>query len=222
MSSFLDSITEQLDSYESTNASVFNKVAKKNFKLLPESEDEFISLCDEFITSDSWHLFNITTIWLKLRKSAIDIKFFAFFDKWVNHHIHGWGMTDQFCYRVINPLIEKYKELYPEIIKWSKSENKDVRRISLACFIRSTGSLIVYYDFDKVINVVERLKYDEDFHVQKAVGWVLKCTYKNYPDRLVKYLRKNSDKLKRSTFRYALENMPKDLKEILMGKQHII
>lgn len=161
--------------------------------------------------------FNITTFWLKKRKSAIDLKYFTLFDKWINQYVRNWGMCDQLCYRAINPLDEKYEELYKEIIRWSKSDNENVRRVSLVCMIRSTGSLVVYYDFHKVIQMVDRLKHDDDIHVQKAVGWVLKCCYKNYPDQLADYLKINVKTLPRLVFRYATENMPMELKQEMMG-----
>lgn len=220
MNKLMDSILEQINCIENLNASELGKIANRNYKKLPSLNDDFISISDLFISSNNWHLFNIATLWLKRRKSAIDIKYFKVFEKWIKEYIYNWGMCDQLCYRVINPLVEKYDELYKEIISWSRSDNKNVRRISLVCMIRSTGKLTVYYDFDRVIHIVEKLKTDEDIHVQKAVGWVLKCSYKNYPEQVVDYLKINVKNLSRLIFRYALENMPKEIKKEMMSLEY--
>ena len=60
------------------------------------------------------------------------------------------------------------------------------------------------------------LKEDKHIHIQKAIGWVLKYSYLTYPKETVKYLNDNVTILSRTTFRYALEKMPKDLKDKMM------
>jgi len=61
--------------------------------------------------------------------------------------------------------------------------------------------------------VVEKLKNDEEEHVQKGVGWLLKYAYLSYLDEMYGYV----DDLPRLIFRYALEKPPKDVREKLMS-----
>ena len=82
--------------------------------------------------------------------------------------LQGWGQVDQFCYRIMNPLIELNPSFYSYLDKWSYSSNKDVRRVSLVSMIRTKGGgLFLYYDYEQMITLVERLKHDDDFHVKK-------------------------------------------------------
>ncbi len=209
-------ILSDIDELEKKGSKELLKISNKYYKELPESDNEFIELCDSFVKSNNWNLFNTVTLWLKKRKSAIDIRYIEIFDEWINLYIKDWGMCDQLCYRLINPLVEKYDQMYDRLLLWSDSTNKNVRRVSLVSFIRSSQKLIVYYDFERVIKIVDKLKKDDDIHVQKAVGWVLKCCYTNYQTELVSYLKENISSLSRLVFRYSLENMPKDIKAELM------
>lgn len=58
---------------------------------------------------------------------------------------------DAYCYRVLNPMIEKYAELYQNIIEWTKAEKIYVKRASLVCFIISKAEFYVDYDIQKNI-----------------------------------------------------------------------
>lgn len=46
----------QLSHIEKISAKELNKIANKNYKYLPSSDDEFMTICDEFIMTRDWHL----------------------------------------------------------------------------------------------------------------------------------------------------------------------
>lgn len=209
-------IKEELKSTKDVSAIKIGKIANKYYKLLPKDDYKMVSVCDDFISDTDMSLYSIATLWLKRRKTVIDMKYFDTYLHWINNYVVDWGTCDQLCYRVINPMIEKYEQLYEYIIKWSESDNKNIRRVSLVSMIRSSGKLVVYYDIDKAILIADKLKDDTDIHVQKAVGWLLKCSYNNYPNEIVSYLKRNVKNLSRLIFRYALENMPKEVKVEMM------
>ncbi len=64
--------------------------------------------------------------------------------------------------------------------------------------------------------VVESLKNDPEYHVQKGVGWLLKYAYLSYPEEIYLYLKNNVNDLPRVLFRYALEKTPREVREELM------
>lgn len=70
--------------------------------------------------------------------------------------------------------------------------------------------------FKKILNICNILKEEKHIHIQKGLGWLLKYAYLTYPNEVEKYLRDNVDILSRTTFRYALEKMPKDLRNMMM------
>lgn len=194
------------------------KVANKYYKEVSLSDEALLEFCEQLIASDNMCLFSIATLWIKKRKSVIDIKYFPIVERWLYKYIHNWGKGDQFCYRVLNPFIEKYPELYSNVLIWLKSEETYVRRaapVSLIC-CRGSAGFIVNYDLDKILVVIENLLNDSHEHIQKALGWLLKYSYISYPDDIIDYLRRNSKRLSRTTYRYALEKVPSDIRKEMM------
>ncbi len=143
------------------------------------------------------------------------MKYITIYEKWIKEGINGWGESDQFCYRLLNPLLTKYPdELFKYCQKWTDSNDFNLKRIGIVALTGS--SLTVAVSFDKIVSMCNKMKSDEDILIQKAVGWVLKYSYKKYPDKLMGYLTNNVDNLSRTTFRYALEKMPVEQKQDLM------
>jgi len=208
-------IYKELDELHHYNAAIGTKIANKYYRELPRDDREFLSVVETFIYLSDIRLFSIATQWLKKRKSILNLKYIEIYDRWVKEGINGWGECDQFCYRVLNPMLEKYpNDLYEYCLKWTDSDDFNQKRIGLVALTGS--SLTVAVSFEKVKKICDKMKCDEDILIQKAVGWVLKYSYIRHPSELVLYLEENVDSLTRTTFRYALEKMPKELKRQLM------
>lgn len=208
-------IVQAIESYGVYSAAIGTKVANKYYKTLPKDDLEFLYLIEEFIYLSDIRLFSIATQWLKKRKSILDMAYMPIYEKWVQEAIHGWGQCDQFCYRLLNPLLVKYPEVYDYMLKWIDSNDFNQKRIGVVSLNGSSGTIAT--SFEKAQVIIDKMKNDEDKLIQKAVGWVLKVSYKEHADELVHYLRTNVDSLSRTTFRYALEKMPKALKNELMN-----
>ena len=217
VSDSLKLIDLEYNTYHKMNATKVGKVASKLYRYLPTDEYDFLEVCKILLMCDTRGYFSIGTLFLKRRSSVIKEENMPFFEDILYNYIHEWDQVDQYCYRVLNYMIELKEEYYDYLLKWSESTNKDVRRASLVSMIKTNKKLVVEYDFDKMIFLVEKLKNDQDIHVIKAVGWVLKCSYFKYPERLEEYLRDNVKNLDRMIFRYALEHVEDPLRQELMS-----
>lgn len=196
---------------------LLNKLVSKMYRYMPLEEKDFLEVCHYLLMCNTRHHFGMGTLLIKRRNKVLNERNMAFFVSILQNYIQGWGQVDQYCYRVMNPMIEQKEEYYNYLLKWSESSNKDIRRASLVAMIRTSKGLKVFYDFDRMIYLVEKLKNDPDIHVRKAVGWVLKCSYFNYPQQLETYLRDNVSNLDRLIFRYALEHIQEPLRQELMS-----
>lgn len=197
------------------NSAKRNQVQRKLFKNLPETDDELIDLFDNLVNKADWHVFWIVMIWIK-RKELYKKDYMKYYEDWLYNKIDSWGSCDVFCYRVLNPMLERHEELYDKVLIWAESEKTYVRRAAPVSLLESTRSFKVNYPFKKVINVVNKLIADDEYYVQKGVGWLLKYTYLSYPEQTIDYLKSNVDVLPRIVFRYALEKTPKKVKQELM------
>lgn len=184
-------------------------------KMIRESNIDFFELFDEILKNNREEPFLLMTILIKKRK-LYEFNYFNFYEKWLFNYVDSWGKCDTYCYRVLNPMIELYPELYSNILNWSKSDKIYVRRASLVCFIISKADFSVDYDLNKLLYICDSLKDDKHIHIQKGLGWLLKYAYLTYPNEIENYLRNNADVLSRTTFRYALEKMDLSLRNELM------
>ena len=213
-------VTKEMGNYDILSANNSNKIASKLYSKTPKDEQEFLEICRYFMQQNGRGYYNIATQWLKKRKEVLTPENIPFFEDILYKDINGWGEVDQFCYRVLNPIFNNDYSLYPYLTKWSTDSNKDIRRASLVAMIISSGKLTLNYDYDKMITLVERLKNDSDFHVRKAVGWILKCAFVSYPDKVETYLRDNVMNLDRIIFRYALEHVENPLRDELIHLEY--
>lgn len=191
-------------------------MSRKLYQYLPEADDEFISLCNELVCSNNWILYQMMTLWIKKRDTVYEIKYFSQYENWLINHTNSWGACDQYCYRVLNPMVEKFPCLFEKVKEWSHSEKIYVKRASAVCLMRSTQSFVVDVPFEYVKIIADILIKDEHIHVQKGIGWLLKYTYLSYPNVTVEYLKENKKLMSRTTYRYALEKMPKDVRADMM------
>lgn len=191
-----------------TTSKAVVKMAGKLMKELPENDDEYIDLCDYLVRSNQWIMFQMVTTWIKIRKTVYKIKYFSVYQSWLLNYTKGWGACDILCYRVLNPMAEKFDVISTDIEKWAISDKVYVRRASVVCFINPSGySCKVNVPFNRIKNMCDIHLEDKHPHIQKAIGWLLKYSYLTYPKETEEYLKVNFEKLSRTTFRYALEKM---------------
>lgn len=210
-----EKILEIIENERASDPRSMDRVARKVFPELPTGKLESIELFDDLVRTGDWSIFWLVTLWIK-RKELYDLEFMGFYETWLYDHIDAWGKCDVYCYRVLNPMVEKHPRLFENVMKWTESSKTYVRRAAPVSLLISTRSFKVDQSSDRVFKVVEKLKHDEEVHVQKGVGWLLKYAYLSYPEKVYEYLKNNVDDLPRVIFRYALEKMPEDVKGELM------
>lgn len=201
---------------DDADVSTPDRVARTLYRTLPSDDRQLIDLFDALVSIGEWRNFWLVTQWIK-RRELYQLDYFEHYEKWLYEHIDAWGKCDVFCYRVLNPMVERHPHLFANVLKWTDSPETYVRRAAPVSLLESTGTFRVNRPLENVLEVVEMLKDDEEIHVQKAVGWLLKYAYLAYPVGVTAYLRDNADVLPRVTFRYALEKTPAPVRKELMA-----
>jgi len=99
----------------------------------------------------------------------------------------GWGVTDDFCLNVIQPLLLKYpRQILSLLKKWNKSENPWKRRASVVAFVRKIGESGKFTD--NCMELCGNLLRDPERLVKQGVGWALKDTLRGDRERIIKYI----------------------------------
>lgn len=191
-------------------------IARKFFSELPDTPKKKLILFEHLAKIGTTSLFTLMTIWIK-RLKFYEIDYFKYYEEWLVNYVDTWNKCDVFCYRVLNPMIEKYPSLLKRSKAWTSSNKTYVKRASAVCMIHSSTDFCVHVAFSDVEEVCTSLLKEKHIHIQKGVGWLLKYTYLTYPEETIHYLKNNVKVMSRTTFRYALEKMPVFLKQEMMN-----
>ncbi|MCZ8501020.1 DNA alkylation repair protein [Vibrio lentus] len=128
---------------------------------------------------------------------------------------YDWNDCDDFCTHAFGELIRQHNELFEKVLSWVEHDHFAVQRAAAVVLIYPVNKN-VYKDL-KPTQVVDHLLENEHHLVQKGYGWLLKVFSKKEPELVVEYLKNNHDKMPRTAFRYALENLDKDTQQGLMS-----
>lgn len=140
---------------------------------------------------------------------------FLIFEKWVNLYVSNWASCDTLCNHSVGAFIEKYPEYILKLKEWAKSENRWVKRAAAVTLIIPARKGLFLQDIFEIANT---LLLDQDDLVQKGYGWMLKAASESYTDEVFSYVMANKKIMPRTSLRYAIEKMPKEMKVQAMAK----
>lgn len=210
----LDTLLEELNT---TDKKIIKKkelqLSKRYFS--PLNEKEKLKFMEECLKLDDFQLFSIATLGVKNTPSLLDESFMDFYENLLFRYVNTWSKCDQYCYRVLNPMMEHYPHYLDKALTWARTNSTYSKRASCVCMIHSSTEFSVHVDFDRIQSVCDILISDSHIHVQKGMGWLLKYCYVTYPEKTICYIRQNINLLTSVCFSYALEKMPVELKNSL-------
>ena len=137
---------------------------------------------------------------------------------WVNG-CSCWEHSDDLS-KIIAMITEDYPEMaLPVLRKWIKSKNKWCRRQALVGMIEYASKREKFLPFKVYINSVDALLSDEEYYVQKGIGWTLREIYNIYPKETSAYFFKNAAIISPVAFTAATEKLPKLVKKKLISQR---
>jgi 3-methyladenine DNA glycosylase AlkD len=116
-------------------------------------------------------------------------------------YVNNWDLVDLSCYKILGDYLTNKVYERKILYKLAKSENVWERRVSIV----STMSFIRLNDLDDVFLLSEKLLFDKEDLMHKAVGWMLREAGKRNELRLKNFLKKHVRVMPRTMFRYAIE-----------------
>jgi 3-methyladenine DNA glycosylase AlkD len=131
-------------------------------------------------------------------------------DRWIEDAV-GWGLCDGLGYGPIADMVYASPARFQEVLRWTRSKNFWRRRIATYAMRASVRA----GELDKPLALLERLLYDKEFWVQRAVGtWLREC-WKKDEERTASFLRSHARGLRPVTITVATERAPKRFREEL-------
>lgn len=100
-------------------------------------------------------------------------------------HKSWWDTVDFISTRLIGYHFKTWPSMIQVYIpKWMASENRWLQRCCLLFQLKYKKDT----DWELMKNLIERLKYSNEFFIRKAIGWVLREYSKTCPERVVGFV----------------------------------
>lgn len=121
--------------------------------------------------------------------------------------IDNWAHADTLCGIYSRILEEDPKTVYPVLLEWNNSKNPWLRRMSLVSLIFYSSAREKYLPAQKILKLVQNRLTDEDYYVQKGVGWTLREAHNVYPKETMAFIEKHIRQLSAIAFSAATEKV---------------
>jgi 3-methyladenine DNA glycosylase AlkD len=195
------------------------KAQKIAAKFFPQvnllGKKEIFRLCEELFKSNYNEEAWIACEWCYHTRNLYEPDDFFIFEEWLKKYINNWAKCDTFCNHSVGSLVEKYPQYLQNLKKWAKSPNRWLRRAAAVTLIIPAKQGKFLKD---ILEIADILLTDSDDLVQKGYGWLLKDANIKHQDEIFAYVMKHKQLMPRTALRYAIERMPKELKQKAMAK----
>jgi 3-methyladenine DNA glycosylase AlkD len=195
---------------------VVHKIAQKHWREIKDlGKAEIFELCDELFQSDFMEEAFVVSDWLPNLVDAFELGDLQQFKAWIERYVNNWAKCDSLCNHTVGDFVEKFPQTVQEIVSWSKSGNRWLKRASAVSLILPArkGNFL-----PEVFEISDTLLLDGDDLVQKGYGWLLKEASRKHQKEVFDYVTKNRQAMPRTALRYAIELMPQKLKAKAMEK----
>lgn len=180
-----------------------------------EGKEQVFSYCEELFSSgfaeDAW----LAAGWAAKMETEFVPKDLDRFENWIARYVNNWASCDTLCNHAVGSLFIRFPELLPRLQSWAKSENRWFRRAAAVSLIvpAKNGMFLT-----EALALADMLLLDTDDMVQKGYGWLLKEESRKHQKEIYQYVLAHRHDMPRTALRYAIELMPKELKQEAMKR----
>jgi 3-methyladenine DNA glycosylase AlkD len=124
-----------------------------------------------------------------------------------------WDLVDDISIHLVGTVLEKDKEAYAFLKKWSMFWMKRASLISqILMFRKGKGDRIFFYD------CAERMASEKEFFIRKAIAWCIREISKADPEAAFDFLMRIKDKASGLTLREGSKRLPEAQRKLLLKK----
>jgi 3-methyladenine DNA glycosylase AlkD len=192
------------------------QIAKTLFAEIQDlpKKDAFV-LCESLLQSGYLEEMSIACEWVHRFHEEFKPADWTLFDHWIDSYVMNWATCDSFCNHTVGTFVEMYPKYVKKLHAWAKSTNLWKRRAAAVSLVLPARNGLFHTE---VFELAEILLLDSEDMVQKGYGWMLKEASKFDQRTVFQFVMKHKSEMPRTALRYAIEKMPKHLKEQAMEK----
>lgn len=202
--------------YHGVKVPLVNKISKELFTSIKElPKNEIFSLCEALWKSGYSEESYIACNWSYYIHTQYQPEDFIVFEKWVNSYVNNWASCDTLCNHTVGTFLEMYPDYISRLKEWARADNRWTKRAAAVTLIIPARKGMFLQD---IFEIADILLYDPDDLVQKGYGWMLKAASEAHQEEVFDYVMSKKATMPRTSLRYAIEKMPKELKVQAMAK----
>ena len=195
---------------------VVRAISRETFAQVQQYDKARIfELSEVLLSSRSWEQRTIAFDWAYRCRESYEEGDFARFEGWLREYVADWGGCDDFCTHAFGRLVFQYPSLCSQVIPWTASPNRWLRRASAVILIYGLrkGRFVA-----EAFLIADALLTDGDDMVQKGYGWMLKEASKHAPLQVFEYVMAHKQTMPRTALRYAIEKLEPSLRQQAMRR----
>lgn len=202
--------------YHGVKVPLVNKISKELFTSIKElPKNEIFSLCEALWESGLFGGIILACNWSYYIHTQYQPEDFTVFEKWVNSYVNNWASCDTLCNHTVGTFLEMYPDYISRLKEWARSDNRWTKRAAAVTLIIPARKGMFLQD---IFEIADILLCDPDDLVQKGYGWMLKAASEAHQEEVFDYVMSKKATMPRTSLRYAIEKMPKELKVQAMAK----
>ena len=153
--------------------------------------------------------------------SSLERDEIAIIQQWINR-CDCWEHSDDLSKIYAQSIEENPSWLLPTLKQWNQSNNPWKRRQSVVGLIEYASKRQRVLAFDVLIESIENLLADDEYYVQKGLGWTLREIHNLYPALTLEYINSRLTSIHPIAYSAATEKLEPQLKAQLnrMRKEH--
>lgn len=192
-----------------------NKIADHLFQeIMNEPKQIILDYCEQLFQSGYLEETFVASHWSYQLANQFTKDDFFIFQKWINEYINNWASCDTLCNHAVGALVETFPELIDDLIGFTSSENRWVKRAAAVTLIIPARKGLF---LEQIFEIADILLLDPDDLVQKGYGWMLKAASQAHQEEVFNYVMKNKGIMPRTSLRYAIEKMPEEMRKRAKG-----
>lgn len=206
---------EEVKSY-GVKVPVVNKISRQFFpEIKSKSKDEILALCEHLWQSGIIEESFVACDWSQAIQKSYETDDFETFERWIKSYVSNWASCDTLCNHTVGEFLIAHPQFIVKLKEFTASPNRWVRRASAVTLIIPARKGLFLNDIFEIANA---LLTDKDDLVQKGYGWMLKAASEAHQQEVFDFVVRNIKVMPRTSLRYAIEKMPKEMKAIAMAK----
>ena len=132
--------------------------------------------------------------------------------QWINR-CDCWEHSDDLSKIYAQSIDDNPSWLLPTLKQWNQSSNPWKRRQSVVGLIEYASKRKRVLDFDILIESIDNLLGDDEYYVQKGLGWTLREIFNLYPKHTVEYINSTLTSINAIAYSAATEKLEPQTKK---------